>query len=261
MSIVEIDGRKMFPIKEAAQVVSYSRDHLTRLAREGKVFATVIGRQWFVDLASLEAYVENSQIETEVRKKILSQERKQELDLRNITNQQKLFYFSQSKRLPIYAIFTAIVSLFFGLSIGTVIHSFVNYSTEETMSLTQLNHIFKTQMAKVESLLLPGAEQKANVVQNNHNQILNDINTNSINASAPTTDIRPMLDVSQGILLLPAIGASTTFSEVPVSAFFSDEVKVSKQSSGNYVIERMDANGQILVTELPYVIVPVQAEE
>ena len=78
---IEIDGKELLPIREAVLQVSYSRDYVTRLAREGKIVASVIGRQWYVDLDSLKAYNEQSQIEQEIRKKQLSEERKRETEI------------------------------------------------------------------------------------------------------------------------------------------------------------------------------------
>lgn len=55
-----------------ANKVSYSRDYITRLAREGKILATHVGRQWFVDLDSLNNYIDTTAKETEVRKRCLA---------------------------------------------------------------------------------------------------------------------------------------------------------------------------------------------
>ena len=49
----EIDGKKLQSIKSAAKLTSYSRDYITRLAREQKIVASFIERKWFIDIESL----------------------------------------------------------------------------------------------------------------------------------------------------------------------------------------------------------------
>ena len=83
-SILEINGKILFSIRDAAHATSYSRDYITRLAREGKIFASHVGRQWFVDVDSLQAYAEAVALEQEVRKQQLSEERKRERQLREV---------------------------------------------------------------------------------------------------------------------------------------------------------------------------------
>lgn len=76
---VEINGVTLVPIKEAASAVSYSRDYVARLAREGKIVASQVGRQWFVDLPSLQNFAAAADAVEEVRKNELRAERKREL--------------------------------------------------------------------------------------------------------------------------------------------------------------------------------------
>ncbi|KXJ99765.1 MAG: hypothetical protein UZ19_OD1000263 [Parcubacteria bacterium OLB19] len=53
---IEINGAQLIPLKEAAKRIAYSRDYLAKLAREQKIVATQIGRQWFVDMYSLQTF-------------------------------------------------------------------------------------------------------------------------------------------------------------------------------------------------------------
>lgn len=76
---VEMNGLSLIPIREAASRVSYSRDYVARLAREGKIVASQIGRQWFVDLASLQNFSAEATALEEVRRQDLRAERKREL--------------------------------------------------------------------------------------------------------------------------------------------------------------------------------------
>ena len=70
----------MLPIKEAAEHVSYSRDYVARLAREGAVVAKLEGRGWCVDLDSLKCFAADAAMEREVRRRQLRAERRAERD-------------------------------------------------------------------------------------------------------------------------------------------------------------------------------------
>lgn len=73
---LEIDHKKMHDIKSAAAAAGYTRDHITALARAGKIVAAQIERQWYVDLDSLMQYVKVTTLEQEVKQKHLSEERR-----------------------------------------------------------------------------------------------------------------------------------------------------------------------------------------
>lgn len=74
----KLQEETMLPIKAAAEHVSYSRDYVARIAREGKVVAEQRGRQWFVSLSSLEQFVVAAAQEREVRRHVLSEQRRRE---------------------------------------------------------------------------------------------------------------------------------------------------------------------------------------
>ena len=76
---IKINGVTLVPIKDAATQISYTRDYVARLAREGKIVATQVGRQWFVDLTSLQNFSEEASAQEAARKLALRLERKLEL--------------------------------------------------------------------------------------------------------------------------------------------------------------------------------------
>ena len=81
-SKVQLGSSQFISVKEAAVLVSCSRDYVTKLAREGKITASQNKRQWFVDENSLKNFFEFSQYEVEVRSKHLREIRKKEILLR-----------------------------------------------------------------------------------------------------------------------------------------------------------------------------------
>lgn len=80
-NVLEIDRKKMHSIKLAAAESGYSRDHITKLAREQKIVAVQVGRSWYVDLDSLLQYAHVTQLEQQVKQKHLSESRRIERDV------------------------------------------------------------------------------------------------------------------------------------------------------------------------------------
>ena len=87
-SAVQLGSVQLIPVKEAAEFVPYSRDYVARLAREGKVAAVQIDRQWFVDVISLQNFFAHATIEESVRKRHLSSKRKRDLEVKEVYQQQ-----------------------------------------------------------------------------------------------------------------------------------------------------------------------------
>jgi len=50
-------SKRVQKARDAAALVSYSPDYVSRLAREGKILAEQRGRDWYVDIDSLKLFV------------------------------------------------------------------------------------------------------------------------------------------------------------------------------------------------------------
>lgn len=77
-SHVEINGQNFITTREAAKVSNYSNDYISKLAREAKVKALQLGRQWYVDPISLNNFIANAVVEKKIRGENLKRERKLE---------------------------------------------------------------------------------------------------------------------------------------------------------------------------------------
>lgn len=73
-------------VAAAAQAVSYSPDHITRLARAGKVPAVQLDHRWYVRPDALRSYATVQQLEQQVRRKHLRQQRQDEQQLFTATH-------------------------------------------------------------------------------------------------------------------------------------------------------------------------------
>lgn len=241
--VLEIDGKFLHPIKEAAGAVSYSRDYITRLAREGKIVASYIGRQWFVDVDSLKHYIETAVIEQEVRKKQLSAERKLERQLRGSAEAQRRQHLKKAESLHTRAVVAASFVLGFGLLSGVATHQLITSSESSGLQVasTQTSQVSQSSMESV-------------IINDDTNFIpLSNDSDQLVNASL-TQELRPMGDVQNGIILLPS-GSTATVTEL-----FSDKVVVREMPDGTEGVVRVDAAGNVVGNTMPFVVVPVEHE-
>lgn len=76
-----LGNRKLIPLKDVPKIVPYSRDYVARLARDGRIAAAQVNRQWYIDAESLKNFFEHAQLEVQARGEYVRELRKQELDL------------------------------------------------------------------------------------------------------------------------------------------------------------------------------------
>lgn len=241
MSALEIDGKSLSPIREAASVTTYSRDYITRLAREGKIVASYIGRQWFVDVSSLKGYAESVALEQEARKRQLSEERKRERQLRQAIESQRTLHLKRAESLHVRSVVAASLVLGFGLVSGFVTYQLMTISSAVNtgMQTAQVGKqvVSQTSMTPAQAGV---AVDRFGVAQDG---------VSKVNASAQQ---RTLGEIKEGVLLLPEGGSAND-----ISAFFSDKVEVRQAPDGSKVVVLVDAAGNQVGNEVPFVVVPV----
>jgi excisionase family DNA binding protein len=249
MSTLEIDGRTFASIKEAAQLTSYSRDYVTRLAREGKIAASYIGRQWFVDTVSLKNYTENIALEQEARKRLLREERKQERRVREAVERKQTLRLKKASTLHARSLVVASLVLGLGLLSGvTAVHLLP--STHEAVN-TNPSGSLPSGTTRL-STITPQAESMPAQTSAATRQAAAVSTTLPASPVAASVTTEPLGEVNEGVLLLPSNG-----NAADVSALFSDTVEVRTLSDGSSVVLRVDAAGNQIGTEVPFVVVPV----
>ncbi len=254
MSTLEIDGRTFSSIKEAAQLTSYSRDYITRLAREGKIAASYVGRQWFIDVTSLKNYAENIALEHEARKRLLSEERKQERRVREAVESLQTLHIKKSKTLHVRSVVAASLVLGFGLLSGLATYQVISFSEMPPMVVAKESNVGESTRVAItpQAESMPAQAGAAAVSRATPSTVTTEAEAV---AEASATQ-RPLGDVTEGVLLLPQSGS---VAEVP--ALFSDTVEVRQLSDGTSVVVRVDAAGNQIGNEVPFVVVPVTQSE
>ena len=232
---IKINGNSLTSIREASTEVSYSRDYVTRLAREGKIVASLIGRQWFVDLESLKNYAVQSQIESDLRKVQLSEERKNEqlfhkAKEQQTISQQELRISAQSRAVTASASVLAL-----GLCAGVFAYAF-----------------FVNPLVFDSVIHRPGAadnSQKVASVITSENFLAETRQDSAVKFSAKT--VADFESAENGILILPQMKSDD------MTNVFSDEVYIKTATSGKQSAVLVDQSGTGVDREVPLVIVPV----
>ena len=239
---IDINGKKLLPIVEAISVVDYSRDYVTRLARERKIVATQIGRKWYIDIDSLKNYQATSQAEQEIKKRRLSDQRKKDLAIKAMKAEKGQAARKRLKRkTPAMLVLTAVVLTGFGLGVWLE-----PQASEEFSDIGQLANV-RTGLPETNTEhLVTVAKIKE---QQNYSGSKEMVPNFSPNAS------QRILDAETGLLLLPH-GAS---AGPDIDEYFSDPITTVVDADGNTSVVRTDESGEPMGEEIPFVIVPINS--
>jgi len=200
---------ELLPIKDALSLAPYSRDYITRLAREKKIVAVQVDRQWFIDPVSLKNFYESTRMEETVRMQRLSEERKRALATKEEQSLTKRTISQNLVAADQLALWQAALVVMAGLLVGATIFAFQSGGATSYLAglVTAGNN--DTQTASVFNTAVVETPVIDTVVPTTKNQ--------SVYVSAP-------LSGSEGVLLLPTgISATSTWH---LEQVFSDEVEV-----------------------------------
>jgi hypothetical protein len=252
---VEINGVTFLPIKEAAKVVSYSRDYVARLARDQKVVATQVGRQWFVDAISLQNFAEVAELELSIRKQQLSSERKREQVIKQEVKNVRTEIKSKVKSVRMRAQVAAAFVLGFGLLSGAGLYTTSILFPSQTSSLARLNAASQARLAPVNKatsvvspseVALPEASPQATALFTAISEsplFVDEAETRAMSASS-----------SEGIFLLSADHEVRDVEAI--KALFSDDVSVEFVDESTGVITYTRSEGK--TASFPFVSVPTK---
>jgi len=237
-----INGRILLPVKELATRSRYSRDYITKLAREGQVVAAQIGRQWFVDEDSLKAFSEASEIESEVRRKHLSLERRRERELKSKVER----LWDVIPKRPQYSPARALL-------LSVLIMSGALFSL---VAARQIPHVVThiATLQKAQSVLVGGPEMINEITQS---ELIAPELEGSVRGHVvvfeDTSSQERLANPTQGLLLLSDAFALGT-SAAHIASVFSDPVSVTFTNSHEGVVAPRQAGRG---APIPFVMVPI----
>lgn len=222
-----IGNRKLIPLRDVGKFVPYSKDYVARLARDGKVAAAQINRQWYIDPISLKNFFEHAQLELQARAEYTRALRKEELELHDWWDS---FVKTQAKRAGTRgtrATNKTIIVIILGLVVGFFLTALVPFTEP-----------------RVIASLFTGTSQQAALVDS----VTPDLDWYGYGEVITETEDLPL---DKGIVLFPVSG--TEGSTTDPAAFFSDPVEVRVTGTTTGVIVGPDGDA------VPFVRVPVGA--
>lgn len=242
---IEINGAQLIPLKEAAKRIAYSRDYLAKLAREQKIVATQIGRQWFVDMSSLQTFLDSVALEQEVRKQQLREERKRELLAKKELETLSIDIKTKIDKSHRLSLAVASIVLFLGFFSGSVMYSVFDIKNNLANNFTGAN-------ATVSSLEIKPIND-IKLVEPQATTLYTTVTEYPL--FVDQSAVRKMDDNTGGVLLL----SDVTENKNPeaIANLFSDPVSVefTDNHSGRVVYETPDGS----LTEIPFVSVPTKS--
>ena len=222
-------------IRDASAHTGYSRDYITKLAREQKILAAQIGRQWYVDVESLKGYAEGMAAEREVRQQQLSEARKREL-LEREAKEAALLRRQKNLGRRKHAV-AALAVLTVGVLTGATLQATSEYAFGAQSANAFLTRVFGFAPAMVATPLVTP------------------VGAQVLEFSDETVRFSTLENIDEGMLLLP----DTATSSLDRAQFFSDRVKLMVDERGQTYVAKIDQAGRV-VEQIPYVIVPVNTQ-
>lgn len=239
---IDINGKELLTIKDASGLVDYSRDYITRLARERKIVATQIGRKWYVDIDSLKNYQSVAKAEQEIKKRRLSDDRKQELAIKAVKEKRHATVTQQAERkVPVVALAGFIV--FLGLSVGVAMEHGVRDGFVTLSQIANTRIGFESADTALE-------------LERDESVYAEPITTETLEPIFKPTATQNVLQAKHsGLMLLP----DTENARVEAQDYFSDPVDVVTATSGESYLVRTNKDGEPIGELVPFVVVPVNS--
>lgn len=159
---VNVDSKHFISASAAGKLVGYTSDYIGKLAREGKIEATRVGRNWYVSRDSVVAFKLKVEEEKKIRSASIREERLQE----QVTHKQTHIEVSTPRSVPVpkvpdkkfVALTQTLVILVIGLVVGVSGYGITTPSTA-TVVETELN-VFERFALSFYELIAPRREEQ-----------------------------------------------------------------------------------------------------
>lgn len=230
---LEVDGVEMTSTRDAARRVGISHDYIARLARQRNVFGTKVGRLWYVDLASLQNYLAAIEMEKRVRSKLLKEERRRDLEVRqSLVPRETCPQSSLCHTVVVFGQSTSVLAL--ALLLGVVVHTAVQYQTVAYVAAA----VSQSSSSLTESLTWPITFSSATIAMDSNLNISAAAEEGHGSADSESKDGLDMLEtsplaevVATGPLVL--VGKRSVDDTVSyLQSLFSDPVTVTVAEDG-----------------------------
>ena len=234
-------------VSVAATLVGYSCDYVTKLARDQKITAVQVGRQWFVEVESLKQYAAESLAEQKVRQQELSDIRKAEREaLQKKAAAEKIptpFFVRVTQQKSSLAMFLL-------LSVAST-YSLFHFS-QRANSDTNIAQVAGSEIISE----FQNAETDYEIAVGTTVSVQEPVSL-QVDFSQESVRLSDIKNIKNGILLLPH--ATSTDAMAP-ERLFSDKVKILTDEYGQQYVVRVDEQNEV-VSKIPFVVVPVDSNQ
>ena len=236
MSPQNLDKNSEFiSLSEAVMLVTYSRDYIGRLAREGKILSRQINKQWFINRQALFNFFEQSALEDSVKKRILSLNRKNDLEVKIIYADKVAAIKTRSAYLPNASLFATVVIVAAGLFSGVLLQLSGQVSvSKESLTLAFL-------MESINSVSIEFSAHPASVV------------AATLFTESQVIETEEKITMENGLVLFST--GTTEDKTDSVIGLFSDEVEVVLTSTTTGHVKMSGSE-----KSLPFVRVPKESK-
>lgn len=242
-TVLHLNEKNYVPVSTLVTSVPYSRDHITRLAREQKINSVLIGRQWYVEPSSLQSYIESMELEQAIRQRHLSITRKQERMLQDqlaAATASLTVVPAKLARTKVATWWSATVVVC-GIGVGMLLSA-----ADLFPSRLPLPTIPSTQFAAAVVSDLPVRTTLPSEFNPNVTPVV----------FTPTTEFDVLPTNGVGVLLVPGV-APTAADLMAITDLFSDPVVVRRNEAGVRVVAAVDASGEAAPGGIPFITVPL----
>ena len=249
------------PAGDAAKQFGYTKEYLLMLAKDGKISGKKEGHKWFVDTASVENFFKGAEIERNVRRKKISEERKKEFE-RHVKSSYDLVSTAplrQKRKSTASLEFVSVMLV--GLTVGLLGYLGTNTPTSSTYADVQAKNLgFVDQLAFSLSSFFGSRTADSVPVQNvtSENSTDTAVSQNTIQNNG--SEIIPEESRSSALIVAKESELNSE-SAAEIAASFSDEVRVEAdpQNPGTGIVipQFKSSDGEAY----RFLLVPIQTEE
>jgi len=253
---IEIKDENLIPIKEAASLVPYSKDYIARLAREGKIVASQVGRNWYIDIKSLQKFSELATLQEEVRMGQLRSERKSELVAKEKLNSLEVTINTLTRRHKFEATVMSMSTLYLGILFGFVFYNFSFVSVPGAFFTAVVSDSMTGTLYSVNEDNVFTYTEIADPVIEPRSMLLAS-NATEYPVFLTESETRVLSATSTAILIFHKNKDIQT--ENDIKDLFSDRVEVSFTDNNSGVVSYQSEEG--VEKDLPFLRVPVETQE
>ena len=236
MSLQNLDKNSEFiSLSEAVMLVTYSRDYIGRLAREGKILSKQINKQWFINRQALFNFFEHSALEDSVKKRILSLSRKNDLEVKEMLANKVTAIKTRSAYLPNASLFATVVIVAAGLFSGALLQLSGQVAvSKESLTLALL-------VKSINSVSIEFSAQPASVI------------AATVFTESQVIETEEKIPMENGLVLFP--NGTVQEKTESVVGLFSDDVEVVLTSTTTGLVKISGSK-----KPLPFVRVPKETK-